>query len=228
MGGKPKMSDYRPSDIELAQRNVANEDMRYFQRTYDPLLLEMRDKAMTEDTGSVLRGRAQADAMSAMTDPELMRQMGGTGAPDIFQAGDIASGAVSQMLSANAADLDVKNKMKTNVLGIARKQAADAGDALAQASRLSTSEGLAKAHAKMTIRLARRQMAFDIAEGAGKKMLKNLGDTGTLFQAYGGLAGESDTGKILEERIGAFGKSQLVPYGHRGRYKGPKLISTGG
>ena len=201
MGGKPQMSDYRPSYIELAQRNIANEDMRYFQRTYDPLLLEMRDKAMTEDTAGVLRGRAQADAMSAMTDPELMRRMGGTGAPDIFQAGEIASGAVSQMLSANTANLDVKNKMKTNVLGIARKQAADAGDALAQASRLSTSEGLARAHAKMTIRLARRQMGFDIASAAGKKILKNLSETGEWDEAGAGYE-TNEAGQMFQRRLG--------------------------
>ena len=49
MGSKPKKSEYKASDTEKTQAAIAAADQRYFQQTYDPLLVEMRDKAATED-----------------------------------------------------------------------------------------------------------------------------------------------------------------------------------
>ena len=86
MGSKPKKSEYKASDTEKTQAAIAAADQRYFQQTYDPLLVEMRDKAATEDVASTLRGRAQADTMQALTSP-------GGGAQGYGMAQDVDSAA---------------------------------------------------------------------------------------------------------------------------------------
>ena len=70
MGSKtrgPKESDYAPTQTEQTAAAIAKADADYFERTYDPLLVEMRDKAATEDVASTIRGRAGADTMQALT-----------------------------------------------------------------------------------------------------------------------------------------------------------------
>jgi hypothetical protein len=58
MGSKPKQQDYEASDAEKASASVAMAEYQYFKQKYDPLLQQMRDKSMTEDVSSGLRGRA--------------------------------------------------------------------------------------------------------------------------------------------------------------------------
>ena len=41
MGSKPKQQDYQPSETEKTQAAIAAAHQRYFQKTYDPLLVEM-------------------------------------------------------------------------------------------------------------------------------------------------------------------------------------------
>lgn len=206
MGGGPSRSDYKPSQAEVDQERVAKADAAYFQSTYDPLLLEMRDKAASERVAPTLRGRAQADTMQALTGrPSLSLVQG------IDQSANIASGAMSQMLSANVAAKDVKTQMQIGVLGTARGQAADAGDALAQASRLARSEGLAKASAKQQVRLARRQAVFDIGKAGFGKILQNYGETGELLQAKGKATYDPNKGWGFE-KTGLFGSPQGAMY----------------
>jgi len=179
MGSKPKKSEYKPSETEQMQAAIAAADERYFRQTYDPLLVELRDKAATEDVGSTLRGRAQADTYQALT---------GEGSnygvvKDIDTAATLAVGATGQLLDANRTAKDVKVTEQVGVLGTARGQAADTGDALAQASKLARSEGLAKAAGKQTVRKARRKAAFDIGVALGKRGIKNKRQTGSFFKA---------------------------------------------
>ena len=67
MGSKPKQQDYEASEAEKASASVAMAEYQYFKQRYDPLLRQMRDKSMSEDIGSTLRGRANADTMQALT-----------------------------------------------------------------------------------------------------------------------------------------------------------------
>ena len=73
MGSKPKASEYQASEVEKIQARQAQADQRYFQQRYDPLLREERDRVRTEDTQGLLRGRAQADTMEALTNPPLVQ-----------------------------------------------------------------------------------------------------------------------------------------------------------
>ena len=141
MGRSPKQQDYKPSETEKVQASVAKADQDYFQQTYDPLLKEMRDKAKRgADTQSFLRGRAQADTMQALTGQGPNINL----ARSIDSAANRATGAVSNILNADRVATDITNKQGTNVLGIARGQAADAATGLAQASRLARSEDLTR------------------------------------------------------------------------------------
>ena len=191
MGSKPKQSEYQASQTEKDAERVAKADAAYFAKTYDPLLLEMRDQAATEKVAPTLRGRAQADTMQALTGQTNLGLVQGLG-----QSANLASGAISQMLGANVAAKGVKTEQQVGVLGTARGQAADAGDALAQASRMARSEGLAKAKAKQDIRLSRNQMMFDLGKAGTMKGLQNYQDTGT-FRAGKGQMIKGPTGELV-------------------------------
>ena len=164
MGGSPKAADYQPGETEKIQGAIAKADQDYFESTYDPLLREMRDEARSSNAQQTLRGRAQADTMQTLTGQPLAPGVNSA----VDNAANMASGAIGQMLSANVAAKNVKDQEKMNVLGIARGQAADAGSALAQASKLETSERLARAAEKQTIRRANKAMLGNIANTALK------------------------------------------------------------
>lgn len=201
MGSKPKQQDYQPSETEKTQAAIAAADQRYFEKTYDPLLREMRDQAATEKVAPTLRGRAQADTMQALTGQSNLGLVQGLG-----QTRNLASGAVGQMLSANQAAKGVKTAQQVGVLGTARGQAADAGDALAQASRLARSEGLAKAKAKQDVRLSRNNMMFDLGKSFGLKGLQNYQDTGTFRAGKGQMVRHPRTGEMVyKANTGLFG-----------------------
>lgn len=201
MGSKPKQQEYQPSETEKTQAAIAKADADYFAKTYDPLLVEMRDKAAKEDVGATLRGRANADTYQALT---------GEGADigvaeDVGTAANLAVGATGQILDANKAAKNVKVTEQVGVLGTARGQAANAGDALAQASKLARSEGLAKAKAKQTVRSARRKAAFDIGTALGKKALQNKFETDSFLTQSLGLVENKDGTVTQKVGRGIFG-----------------------
>ena len=204
MGGKPKKQEYKPSETEKIQAAIAKADADYFAKTYDPLLVEMRDKAAKEDVASTLRGRAQADTYQALTGDGSNIAI----ASDIGTAANLAVGATGQILDANRVAKDAKTTQQVGVLGTARGQAADAGDALAQASKLARSEGLTKAKAKQDVRLARRGAAFKIASAGGEKMLQNLGETGDPFRAKIGEYYDPDKKQYVIGTTRPFGRNQ--------------------
>ena len=207
MGSKPKASQYKASQTEKDAERVAKADAAYFKKTYDPLLLEMRDQAATEKVAPTLRGRAQADTMQALTGQTNLGLVQGLG-----QSANLASGAISQMLGANVAAKGVKTAQQTGVLGTARGQAADAGDALAQASRMARSEGLAKAKAKQDIRLSRRAMMYDLGKAGGMKALQNKSETGDWRYSKGApkIIDEQNNIIAYETSGGFLGKSNKV------------------
>ena len=150
MGSKPKKQDYKPSAAEQASAAVAKAEYDYFKANYEPLLLEMRDKAKNEDFRSNVRGRAVVDVAQALTGNLSLQQ-----ATNVTSLGDIAGAYTGQLQKADEAALDVKNTMSTGVLGTARKQAAEAQTGMAQASRLATSAALESARANQQVAQAK-------------------------------------------------------------------------
>lgn len=150
MGSKPKAQDYEASDAEKASASVAMAEYQYFKQKYDPLLREMRDESLSDDSVNKLRGRTNADTMQALTSQPSYRQTQSTTA-----TGDTAQAIQGQLSAATKTGLGIQNQMKANVLGTARGQAADAQTGMAQASRLATSEALTRAKANQQVASAK-------------------------------------------------------------------------
>jgi len=173
MGSKPKQADYQPSASDKASASVAMAEYEYFKQQYDPLLREMRDKSMTEDVASGLRGRANADVMQALSGPSYQAAARGDGGGDLSQA------LQGQTNVANIRAQEVQNRMRTNVLGTARGQAADAQTGMAEAARLGTSAALERARANQQVAQAKYSAAGQVAGAALMQGLDNMGTTGT-------------------------------------------------
>ena len=158
MGSKPKKQDYQPTASEKASAAVAKAEYDYFKQNYEPLLLEMRDKAKNENFRDSLRGRASADVAQALTGNLSLNQV-----TNVSALGDVAGAYSGQLQKADEAALDVKNTMSTGVLGTARKQAAEAQTGMAQASRLATSAALESAKANQQVAEAKFSAGVQIA-----------------------------------------------------------------
>ena len=170
MGSKPKQQEYKPSETEKTQAAIAKADADY------------------------LRGRAGADTYQALTGDGANL----TVAEGISTGADLATGAVGQLLDANTVAKNVKIDDQVGVLGVARGQQADAGDALAQSSKLARSEDLAKAKGKQTVRLAKRKAAFDIGTSIAKQGIKNYAATGDFKMADKGFSIDPKTGEMIQ------------------------------
>ena len=182
MGSGPKKQDYEASDAERASASVAMAEYQYFKQRYDPLLQQMRDKSMTEDVSSGLRGRANADTMQALTSQPTYRQTQST-----TETGDTAQAIQGQLGIANTSAKDIQNTMRTGVLGTARGQQADASTGMAQASRLATSQALERAKAKQTVASAK----FDAAgKMAGAFLMQGAENMKTKGETDGAMAGD--------------------------------------
>ena len=180
MGSKPKQQDYAPSEAEQASASVAMAEYEFFKQNYDPLLQQMRDKSMTEDVASGLRGRAIADTMQALTSQPTYQQTQSTTA-----TGDMAQAYQGQLGIANTNAKNVQNQMRTNVLGTARGQAADAQTGMAQASRLATSQALERARANQQVAAAKFNAAGQIAGAALAQGFENMGTRGEKMAGDG-------------------------------------------
>ena len=177
MSSKPKQQDYQASEAEKTQASVAKEEKSYFNKTYGPLLREMRDVSMREDLGGVARGVAGADTMQSLTGqgPSL------TGTKSVDEAADLASAAVGQMAAASAQGLAASRQQQTGVLGTARGQAGEAMSGLAAASRIQNTKDLQAAKAKQMVRMAQTEAAVNLGSTLFKQGAKNLGSGSSLF-----------------------------------------------
>lgn len=207
MGSKPKKQDYEASEAEKASASVAMAEYQYFKQRYDPLLRQMRDKSMSEDIGSTLRGRANADTMQALTSQPSYQATQSTTA-----TGDMAQAYQGQLGVANRNAKQIQNTMRTNVLGTARGQAADAQTGMAQASRLATSEALERAKAKQTAAMAKHQAAGQIAGALlmqGADNMSTKGKTADGKEVSGGFFTPVDSSgqqvKGFKNRLGYSG-----------------------
>jgi len=203
---KPKQEDYAPSELEKAQAAIASEEQRHFEQTYQPLLEEQRDLAAKEQLAPTLKGRAQADTMQALTgDSDLSLSQG------LGQSGNIALGAISNQLAADTDALNAATENQLNVLGTASGQRMTAGDALANAARLKQSEGLSKAQAKQTVRLARTNALFNMGKNLVSMGTANLASgSGSPFKRQ--VSGFNEQGQAGTYNTGFFGLKQQSPF----------------
>ena len=184
MGSSPRQQDYAPSAAEQASASVAKAEYDYFKEKYDPLLMDMRDQSERQDVATTLRGRAGADTMQALTGQPSYQNT-----QNIERTGDLAQAYTGQLGVADASAKKIQNTAKTNVLGIARDQAADAQSGMAQASRLATSEALNRAKANQQVANAKfgaiGQIAGATMQVGGEKGLFGKGKFGEFMKGFG-------------------------------------------
>jgi hypothetical protein len=212
MSSRPKAADYKPSEAEKASASVAMAEYEYFKQKYDPLLQEMRDKSLTEDVQSGLRGRANADVMQAISTPSIQQATSSTAASDMAQA------LTGQLGVANVSANQVQNTMQTGVLGTARGQAADAQSGMAQASRLATSSALERARANQQVAQAKQTAAAQVASTAVAQAGENIAGGGKWYAPKDPKTGQLVTGLGDRLRYSTYGSmappvqpSLLVP-----------------
>jgi hypothetical protein len=199
MSSKPKAADYKPSEAEKASASVAMAEYQYFKEKYDPLLQQMRDKSLTEDVQSGLRGRANADVMQAISTPNIQQATSSTAASDMAQA------LTGQLGVANVSANQVQNTMQTGVLGTARGQAADAQTGMAQASRLATSSALERARANQQVAMAKQSAAGQVAAAAVAKAGENIASGGKWYAPKDPKTGQLVTGLGDRLRYSTYG-----------------------
>lgn len=175
MGAKPKQSDYQATAAEKLNASVGKAEYDYFKSQYAPLLRQMRDETLADDSGQLLRGRANADTMQALSTSDY------NSAQRASTSGDTSSALLGQYGVADASGKDIKDKKSTNVLGIARGQAADAQTGLSQASRLATSSALNRAKNRQDTAQAKMNAAVQIGSSAAKTGIKNKQSGGSFF-----------------------------------------------
>ena len=195
MGSKPKQQDYKPSEGEKSSASVAMAEYTYFKQKYDPLLQKMRDESLSTNDDKMLRGRANADTMQALTSGSMAQQaLSGQGSDDLAQAYQ------GQLGIADSSAEDIRNKRQMNVLGIARGQAADAQSGMAQAANLQTSEALARAKNKQLVSSAKMTA---VGQLAGATLMKGMQNKATRGQKDTGKVG-ADGKPIMETVKGSF------------------------
>ena len=180
MASKAKASDYKASEAEKASASVSNAEYQYFKEKYDPLLQERRDKSLTEDVQSGLRGRANADVMQALSAPSYEAATSST------VAGDTAQALTGQLGAANVAAKQVQNTMQSGVLGTARGQVADAQSGMAVASRLATSSALERARANQMVAQAKQAAVAQVGSTLVAQGLDNMSTASEAVDAATG------------------------------------------
>ena len=175
MASKPKQSDYQASGAEKASASVALQNYNYFKQNYSPILQQMRDKAQNTDVGTTLRGRANADTMQALTQPSYRNTQ------QVDYGADLGKAYQGQLGVANTSAKQIQNQMGSNVLGIARGQAADASTGMAQLSRLGTSEALNRARNKQMVAQSKIDAATTVGGAFGLQGMDNKSTGGTFF-----------------------------------------------
>ena len=197
MGSKPKASEYKASPAEQASAAVALAENKFYKANYDPLLRDMRDESLGAGVDETLRSRANADTMQTLA---------GNANYDRAATGD-AGGAEaqayqSQLAQADEAALDIRNKKKLNVLGIARDQAADAQSGMTSAANMAASEVLNDAAAKQQVRSAKTAALGQIGTAVIMQGAKNMKTSSPVMKANG-------DGQVTKDGIGVTKKGSF-------------------
>ncbi len=200
MGSSPNREDYKPSAAEKASAAVAMAEHKYFKQKYDPLLQKMRDASKTDDSADVLRGRANADTMQTLA-----------GNASYDRAATAASGGAeaqayqAQLAQADKAGLDIKNKMQLDVLGTARKQAADGATGMTDVANMGASKVLSQAKAKQDVRQAKMGALGQVATSLVMQGAKNMKTGGEVKMKADGVTPMTDKdGNVMRTERGSF------------------------
>lgn len=211
MSSGPKKQDYEASPAERASAAVALAENKAFKQKYDPLLQKQRDASRTDDTGDVLRGRANADTMQTLAGKASYDR-----AASADSGGDSAQAYQAQLGIADQAGLKAKNTMQLGVLGTARGQAADATAGMGAAANMGASRVLTQAKAKQTKREALTGAVAQVGTSFVMQGAKNMQTKSADGKKSGGFLSpvNKDGGKVsgIADRLKFSNFTNTDPY----------------
>jgi len=191
MASKPKASEYEASEAEKLNASVAVAENKYFSEKYDPIMVEMVEKAMSENVDNLLAGRAGADTQQALSKPSL------AAARSVDTAADTASAAGAQILRARVGGEKAQKNLALSGLAGARGQQQDATTGLGTLARLENTATLESAKRKLQNRQANIEGGAMLAQAGYAQGMDNMGAGNTFF---GGATTDPKTGKVTEAR----------------------------
>ena len=171
----PDKQDYEPTEAEKASASVALANYNRFKQMYEPQLLAMRDKAAKSDPSQILRARANADTMQALTQPSYQA------AQSPNYAADLSAAKQGQLGIASTSGKKIQNSMSSNVLGVARKQEADATTGMSKLSRIETGAALNRAKANQQVAQAKVNAGVQLGTAMFMQGMDNRDTGGTFF-----------------------------------------------
>lgn len=190
MSSKPKKE--KPSEADKANASVAMAEYGRKKRLYDPLMKQMRDESLTEDTTSTLRARSNADTMQALTSQPTFQ-----GSQDISAGADMAQALQGQLGQATQTGKQIQTNDQLNVLSRARGNATTAIQGMSKAARLETSEALARAKANQTEKAAKAKAIGQLGTSYVLQGLENLETGGTFHTPAKQVKGRTNTPRLI-------------------------------
>ena len=171
MSSKPKKSEYKASEAEKTETKIAAQKAEFFDKNYNPLILNELDDALTEDISNIARSRGNADVMQSLTSGITYASTQNAGEV----TSDLAKGFQGQMLQATAGAEGIKNDRVTSAISAAQGQTADNAKAQSALTNIGTSRTLDRAKNKLLIRQANLDAGMKMA---GAKMDQKFGKDG--------------------------------------------------
>ena len=171
MGKKKSSAKVTEQERLLASTGVAEYDIfknLYLGTEQKPgPLLTMRDQAAKEDFSKLFQGRAVADVQQKLGQPNYERAF--TLGADVDMGSALASGTAQAKESA----IKARASQQTDVLAVARKQAASNQQSLSRSASIDSNLALAKYNAKQSRRAEQLEIAMGVAKAGAYKAGEN-------------------------------------------------------
>ncbi len=189
------------------------QDKKRFREKFSPVLQEYV-KGAFKDEGSlqaVAEGRAQADTMQVLTDRPTLRAV-----QSVDSQADLAAAASAQQLQAATQGLTAARSDQVTGIKMANQMATQTASGLSQASKIATTETLAKAKAKQT----RTSGLIKAGTILGKQMGSNFQDVKAL-EGAGFTMGTGGLRTTLGAVFGGVFKGGKITGGNLGNIYNP-------
>jgi hypothetical protein len=221
MGSKPKKSDYQPSEADRTNAAISLQRYNDFKTKYQPMLVEMRDKAQRTGLVKIAKGRANADTMQVLQNQTPAARAATTVDET---TGDTGRALASQLEKATAQGTNARNEMGAGVLAAANEQALTAQNGLAAVARINTSDTLSNAARRQSERDSKLSALTQLGTAFGGQVLQNIDgggrwdtpNTNTTANADGSINPLAKGQKVsLKDRLGG-AWDRLGAYGRVG------------
>ena len=158
MAGKPKKSEYKPSQAEKIEAGVSLAQYNRYRENYKGVLAGWITDSKKDFTEQ-LRGRAGADVAQATDSFGIGDNYSKLNlVENSYLGADRASLATKAMLEGSLQGREVQANLQTNVLAAGQKQASKTQLGLSQLSKIGASDVIAQAANKQLVRGARGGM----------------------------------------------------------------------